>query len=121
MLERRTNKTVPPPGGQQPNAAAAVPPTPPPVGTKVISGEGDALDARSRRTMQETFTVTLVGMLCALVIFVFVSIFSRADALEFNELKDLITVVLSPIVTLLSAVAGFYFGANSIKAPEAKK
>ena len=121
MLARRTNKLIRPPGGQGRGAAAIRPAPPPPVATKVISPEGDALDARSRRTMQETFTVTLVGVLCALIIFVFVWILSRGDALEVDKLKDLITLVLSPIVTLLSSVAGFYFGANSIKAPEAKK
>lgn len=82
---------------------------------ETIPPEGEALDARSRRTMQETITVTLLGLLGAIFIFVFVWVGIRAEKLDFDKLKDLLTMVIGPLITLLSTVIGFYFGAKSIQ------
>lgn len=83
--------------------------------------DGSVLDAESRRTMQETITVSLIGFLGAVCVFLFVGIMfaSQTGRKEtFDQLKDLVNLILGPLTTLLSTVVGFYFGAKIARTAE---
>ena len=82
------------------------------------SGVGDAAssDKRSQRGMRETITIWLLVLLCFVVGLAFVVVLYDVDPAiadkRFEHLKNLLDVMLGPIVTLLSSVIGFYFGSQ---------
>jgi hypothetical protein len=49
----------------------------------------------------------LVGLLFMLVIFAFMSLWSKADP---KDLKTLLDMLLAPIIALVGSATGFYFG-----------
>ena len=65
--------------------------------------------------MQETITVRLVGLLGSVFVFIFVWLLMKNDKMDKDALKDILNIVMGPLVTLLSTVVGFYFGARSVK------
>lgn len=50
----------------------------------------------------------LVGLLAAAVLAAFVSIWINGELTD--EMKDLLTIILGPLVTLVGSATGFYFG-----------
>lgn len=71
---------------------------------------------RSRDATRQTITLWLIGLLCAIVSLTFVALFARgaasgfADKDFFQELKQVLDVLVGPIITLLASAIGFYFG-----------
>ncbi len=82
-----------------------------------LIGAGQAGDQRSHRGMREIITVWLLALLCAVVALAFIAVFVDDDVVQldrrFVHLKNLLDVVLGPVVTLLSSVIGFYFGSQA--------
>jgi hypothetical protein len=73
----------------------------------------DNLQARDRT--REIVTLWLIGLLCVIVVLSFVGLFARGmyhrfDEDFFKELKQVIDVLVGPVITLLSSAVGFYFG-----------
>ncbi len=55
----------------------------------------------------------LLGLLTAVVVFSFGALlFFKKDTLTFIDLKSLLELLLGPIVALVSAATGFYFGSQ---------
>ncbi|HEY8976100.1 MAG TPA: hypothetical protein VIN75_17925 [Burkholderiaceae bacterium] len=88
------------------------------VDTEEVAPVGDAAssDKRSQRGMRETITIWLLVLLCVVVGLAFVVVLYDVDPAiadkRFEHLKNLLDVMLGPIVTLLSSVIGFYFGSQ---------
>jgi len=84
-----------------------------------ITDIGTRLDDQSRRNMQETITVSLIGLLGALFVFLFAYVVIAGEngglGANFDKLKDLLNIVVGPLVALLSTVVGFYFGSKAVK------
>ena len=65
---------------------------------------------------RQTITLWLIGLLCVIVGLTFVALFARGmssgfrDAGFFGELKQVLDVLVGPIITLLASAVGFYFG-----------
>jgi len=70
----------------------------------------------TRDATRQTITLWLIGLLCAIVGLTFVALFSRGastgftDKEFFHELKQILDVLLGPVITLLASAVGFYFG-----------
>lgn len=70
----------------------------------------------SRDGTRQTITLWLIGLLCAIVGLTFVALFARGastgftDKEFFRELKQVLDVLLGPVITLLASAVGFYFG-----------
>lgn len=83
------------------------------------SGVGDptSSDRRSQRGMRETITIWLLVLLCFVVGLAFTVLLYDVDPVmadkRFERLKNLLDVLLGPVVTLLSSVIGFYFGSQA--------
>lgn len=71
---------------------------------------------RSRDVTRQTITLWLIGLLCAIVSLTFVALFARGaatgftDPAFFQELKQVLDVLVGPVITLLASAIGFYFG-----------
>lgn len=71
---------------------------------------------RSRDATRQTITLWLIGLLCAIVSLTFVALFARGAATGFthneffHELKQVLDVLVGPVITLLASAIGFYFG-----------
>ena len=71
---------------------------------------------QSRDVTRQTITLWLIGLLCAIVVLTFVALFARGastgftDKAFFQELKQVLDVLLGPVITLLASAIGFYFG-----------
>lgn len=71
---------------------------------------------RSRDATRQTITLWLIGLLCAIVSLTFVALFARGaatgftDEKFFTELKQVLDVLVGPVITLLASAIGFYFG-----------
>ena len=65
---------------------------------------------------RQTITLWLIGLLCAIVALTFVALLARGaasgfrDQQFFHELKQVLDVLLGPVITLLASAIGFYFG-----------
>lgn len=70
----------------------------------------------SRDSTRQTITLWLIGLLCAIVALTFVALFARgastgfSDKEFFHELKQVLDVLVGPVITLLASAVGFYFG-----------
>jgi hypothetical protein len=70
----------------------------------------------SRDGTRQTITLWLIGLLCAIVGLTFVALFARGastgftDREFFHELKQVLDVLVGPVITLLASAVGFYFG-----------
>jgi hypothetical protein len=70
----------------------------------------------SRDGTRQTITLWLIGLLCAIVGLTFVALFARGastgftDKEFFHELKQVLDVLVGPVITLLASAVGFYFG-----------
>jgi hypothetical protein len=70
----------------------------------------------SRDGTRQTITLWLIGLLCAIVGLTFVALFARGastgftDKDFFHELKQVLDVLVGPVITLLASAVGFYFG-----------
>lgn len=119
---------------EDPTAAAPPAPTPgaaPPAPIKEINLVGEEVDDRpaiseiieepynadrSRDATRQTITLWLIGLLCAIVSLTFVALFARGSATGFthpsffSELKQVLDVIVGPVITLLASAIGFYFG-----------
>jgi hypothetical protein len=71
---------------------------------------------QSRDGTRQTITLWLIGLLCAIVGLTFVALFARGastgftDKEFFHELKQVLDVLVGPVITLLASAVGFYFG-----------
>jgi hypothetical protein len=70
----------------------------------------------SRDGTRQIITLWLIGLLCAIVGLTFVALFARGastgftDKEFFHELKQVLDVLVGPVITLLASAVGFYFG-----------
>jgi hypothetical protein len=80
-------------------------------------GEVSSSDRRSQRGMRETITIWLLVLLCFVIGLAFVVVLYDVDPAmadkRYERLKNLLDVMLGPVVTLLSSVIGFYFGSQA--------
>jgi hypothetical protein len=73
---------------------------------------------RSRDGTRQIITLWLIGLLCVIVAFAFVALFARGassgftDRQFFLELKQVLDVLVGPVITLLASAVGFYFGSK---------
>ena len=76
---------------------------------------------------RQTITLWLIGLLCAIVGLSFVAVFARGAATGFThpeffrEFKQVLDVLVGPIITLLASAIGFYFGYKQGELVEAVK
>ncbi len=66
-----------------------------------------------RDQARKRITYWLLALLTTLFIGAFTSLFCLDTKPTFDHLKSLLEVLLGPLVTLVSAATGFYFGAQS--------
>jgi hypothetical protein len=71
---------------------------------------------QSRDVTRQTITLWLIGLLCTIIGLTFAALFARgasngfANKEFFQELKQVLDVVLGPVTTLLASAVGYYFG-----------
>ena len=71
---------------------------------------------QSRDTARARITYWLLALLTFLVICTFAAMYLVLDTKPtFEQLKVMIELLLGPLVALVSAATGFYFGAGSIR------
>jgi hypothetical protein len=68
---------------------------------------------QSRDRARAVITYWLLGLLTALFIASFATYLAMPDKTEFANLKALLEMLISPLIVLVSAATGFYFGAHS--------
>ena len=72
----------------------------------------------SRDMTRQTITLWLIGLLCVVVGLTFVALFARGastgftDKDFFHDLKQVLDVLVGPVITLLASAVGFYFGSK---------
>jgi hypothetical protein len=70
--------------------------------------------AKDREWARGTIALTLVGVLAGIVVFAFIyvliSLFILKSFRDLDSLKTLLEILFSPVVGLVGAVTGFYFG-----------
>jgi len=82
---------------------------------------------QSRDATRQTITLWLLGLLCAIVALVFVAIFARGASTGyggehfFAEMKQVLDVIVGPIITLLASAVGFYFGSKQAEQNASRK
>ena len=73
-------------------------------------------EEESRNATRQTIALWLVGLLCVIVGLTFTALFARGASSGFGhpeffrELKQVLDVLLGPVITLLASAVGFYFG-----------
>jgi hypothetical protein len=68
---------------------------------------------REREGWRGVIALWLLGLLTAVVIFAFAIFWYEPD--KVTALKDLLSIIFGPIVTLVGAATGYYFGASTAK------
>jgi hypothetical protein len=68
---------------------------------------------QSRDRARAVITYWLLALLTALFVAAFVTYLAMPDKSEFANLKALLEMLISPLIVLVSAATGFYFGAHS--------
>ncbi len=69
-----------------------------------------------RDVTRQTITLWLIGLFCTIVVLTFVALFARGASTGFtnkdffSELKQILDVLVGPVITLLASAIGFYFG-----------
>lgn len=72
--------------------------------------------ARQREDMRARVALALVGLLAFVVVAAFVTLWVEGGLAEGT--KDLLTLILGPVVTLVGSVIGYYFGGQAQQARE---
>jgi hypothetical protein len=67
-----------------------------------------------RDQARKNITYWMLALLTTLFVAAFVSMFLLEPSPTFDQLKSLIEILLGPLVALVSAATGFYFGAQSV-------
>ncbi|HRH88052.1 MAG TPA: hypothetical protein PLO41_14475 [Rubrivivax sp.] len=72
---------------------------------------------KARDDTRQTIALWLIGLFCTIVVLCFTALFMIGlrskegfDQQFFTNLKTLLDVLVGPVITLLSAAVGFYFG-----------
>lgn len=73
---------------------------------------------KDREQARKGITYWLLALLTALFIVSFIAFATLKADPTFDQLKSLVELLLGPLVALVSAATGFYFGAQSAKAKE---
>jgi hypothetical protein len=68
---------------------------------------------QSRDKARANITYWLLILLTVLFLGAFAAFFSIREAATFANLKTLLEMLITPLIVLVSAATGFYFGANS--------
>jgi hypothetical protein len=68
---------------------------------------------QSRDKARALITYWLLGLLTMLFVATFITYWLMPDKSDFANLKSLLEVLISPLIVLVSAATGFYFGAHS--------
>lgn len=68
---------------------------------------------QSRDAARARITYWLLALLTLLIVFSFLTLALTSDPVSFDNFKAIIEILLGPIVALVSAATGFYFGAHS--------
>src|SRR5882757_1245188 len=71
-----------------------------------------------RDQARKRITYWLLGLLTLLVTYAFGGLFLIENKPSFEHLKSLVEMLLGPLIALVSAATGFYFGAQSSKKKE---
>ena len=72
---------------------------------------------QSRDKARASITYWLLILLTILFLGAFVAFFSIKETATFANLKVLLEMLITPLIVLVSAATGFYFGANSATKP----
>jgi hypothetical protein len=70
----------------------------------------------ARDATRQTIALWLIGLLCVIVALTFVALLARGASSGFShpeffrELKQVLDVLVGPVITLLASAVGFYFG-----------
>ena len=75
---------------------------------------------RDREGARKGITYWLLSLLTVLFVISFAALAALKENPTFDQLKSLIELLLGPLVALVSAATGFYFGAQSAKNAEGK-
>jgi hypothetical protein len=69
---------------------------------------------RQRESIRGVVAALLLGLLCFIVIASFLSYW--LDVVEQDALEGLLTIIFAPVIGLVGAATGFYFGGSSDRA-----
>lgn len=73
---------------------------------------------KARDETRQMITLWLIGLLCAIVVLTFVSLFARGATIGFSsslfldDLRKILDLLIGPVITLLASAVGFYFGSR---------
>jgi hypothetical protein len=73
---------------------------------------------KDREQARKGITYWLLALLTALFIVSFIALARLKEEPTFDQLKTLVELLLGPLVALVSAATGFYFGAQSAKSKD---
>lgn len=73
---------------------------------------------KTRDLARANITYWLLALFTLLVVFAFGSLYAIEGRPTFEHLKSLVELLLGPLVALVSAATGFYFGAHSANRPK---
>jgi hypothetical protein len=88
---------------------------PPTIEPSRVVPEGERFDPEPQRELvREKIALGLLGMLAVVLLFAFISIWlSKWLGMEIEMLRTVLTIIFGPLVTLVSAATGFYYGSRS--------
>ena len=67
-----------------------------------------------REIIRGRIALALLGMLAVVLLFAFISIWlSKWLGMDIEMLRTVLTIIFGPLVTLVSAATGFYYGSRS--------
>jgi hypothetical protein len=75
---------------------------------------------RDREGARRGITYWLLSLLTLLIVISFAALIALDKRPTFDEIKSLVELMLGPLVALVSAATGFYFGAHSAKSDSGK-
>jgi hypothetical protein len=75
---------------------------------------------KDREGARKGITYWLLTLLSLLFVISFLALATLKDSLTFDQLKSLVELLLGPLVALVSAATGFYFGAQSVRSAKLK-
>jgi len=79
--------------------------------------EEDYNPDRSRDQARARITYWLLFLFTLLILFAFFALYNADEKPTFENLKAILELLLGPVVALVSAATGFYFGAQSVGRP----
>lgn len=110
-VARPAAKATTPDGVARVLDAALFPGTPPYALPTPTANRYDQEQSRDRA--RATITYWLLALLTALLFGAFIAFFAIRESATFANLKTLLDMLTTPLIVLVSAATGFYFGANS--------